>query len=56
MKQFLLAIGIILVDLAVFFVPLGSFFLAYVVIARPDFFKNFVDWLYEEDEVNVENV
>jgi hypothetical protein len=41
-KRLLLALGVILVDLVIFFVPLTSFFLAYVIIYNPPWVKDFL--------------
>ena len=44
-KKLLLAFGIILLDLVVFFLPLTSFFLAYVIIYNPPWVKDFLERL-----------
>ena len=44
-KKLFLAIGIILLDLVVFFLPLTSFFLAYVIIYNPSWVKDFLERL-----------
>lgn len=36
--KYAIGIGIFIVDLVTFFVPLGSLFLAYVIIAKPEWF------------------
>jgi len=41
-----IAIGLIVVDLALFMVPVVPLVAAYVLIARPPWFKSFVDDLY----------
>lgn len=43
----LIAIALIAVDLLVFMVPIVPLAAAYVLIARPPWFKQFVDDLYE---------
>lgn len=45
--RLLLAIGIILVDCAVFVLPLASFFAAYILLSRPAWFKDWVSRIYE---------
>jgi len=42
-NRILLALGIILLDLVVFFFPLTSFFLAYVIIYNPPWVKDFLE-------------
>lgn len=44
----LIAIGLIALDLALFVVPIVPFLVAYVLVVRPSWFKDFVDGLYEE--------
>jgi len=41
----LLGIGVIAVDLAVFFLPLTAFFLAYVFIYNPPWFRELINSL-----------
>jgi hypothetical protein len=48
-KRLLLALGIVLVDLVIFFLPLTSFLLAYVIIYHPPWVKDFINSL---DETN----
>ena len=43
----LIAFGIIAVDLAFFMVPIVPFLAAYVLLARPPWFKDFVDDVYD---------
>lgn len=43
----LVAIGIIAVDLTFFMVPIVPFLAAYVLIARPPWFKDFIDDVYD---------
>jgi len=45
----LIAVGLIVLDLALFMVPVVPFLAAYVLVARPPWFKTFVDDLYEGD-------
>lgn len=40
------ATAILVVDLIVFFVPLAAVLLAYVIVARPAWFRDAVDELY----------
>jgi hypothetical protein len=42
----LIAVGLIVLDLAVFMVPIVPILAAYVIVARPPWFKTFVDDLY----------
>lgn len=42
----LIAAGIIAVDLALFMVPIVPFIAAYILIARPPWFKEFIDDIY----------
>ena len=44
-KRILLCIGILLVDLAVFALPLTALFLIYILIANPIWFREFLDRL-----------
>jgi hypothetical protein len=44
-KRLLLALGVVLVDLGIFFLPLTSFFLAYVIIYNPPWVKDFLERL-----------
>jgi hypothetical protein len=44
----LIAGGVILLDIAVFMVPIVPFVVAYVLVARPPWFKRFVDDIYGE--------
>lgn len=48
-NRLILAAGIILVDVLVFAVPLTAFFAAYLLMARPAWFKEWVIKLYEPD-------
>jgi hypothetical protein len=43
----LIAVGLIVLDLALFMVPVVPFLAAYVLVARPPWFKTFVDDLYD---------
>jgi hypothetical protein len=38
-----LSIGIVLVDLFIFFLPLTAFFLIYILMANPPWFRAFLD-------------
>lgn len=44
--RWLIAIALVLVDLFIFVVPLTGLFAAYALIARPPWFKSWVDELY----------
>ena len=48
-QRILLAIAIILVDIAAFALPLTGFVAAYVVLVRPPWFQGWVDDLYRTD-------
>lgn len=41
-KRILLSAGILAVDLAIFFLPLTAFFLIYILIANPPWFRDFL--------------
>ncbi len=43
------AVIIVIVDAAAFVVPLAALLLAYVVLARPPWFRNWVEQLYRAD-------
>jgi hypothetical protein len=42
-RRILLSIGILLVDLIVFFLPLSAIFLMYIIIFNPPWFRNFLN-------------
>ncbi|MCD6265676.1 MAG: hypothetical protein J7K02_06910 [Deltaproteobacteria bacterium] len=44
-KKLLLAFGIIVLDLVVFFLPLAAIFVAYVIIYNPPWVKDFLERL-----------
>lgn len=44
----LIAVGLIVLDLALFVVPIVPFLMAYVLVIRPAWFKTFVDDLYDD--------
>ncbi len=44
-NRILLALGILLFDLVVFFFPLTAFFLAYVIVYNPPWVKDFLERL-----------
>ncbi|MGD1975778.1 MAG: hypothetical protein PVH37_02160 [Desulfobacterales bacterium] len=41
-QRVLLSIGIILIDLIVFFLPLTALFLVYIILANPTWFREFL--------------
>lgn len=45
-KRVLIAIGLLFFDLVIFVVPLVACVVACIIIARPDWFKVWVDKLY----------
>lgn len=47
-ERLLLAVVIVLVDLVVFAVPLTAFYVAYLLVARPPWFKEWVTVLYSD--------
>jgi len=42
-KRLLLAAGILLVDILVFFLPLTALFLIYILLYNPPWFREFLD-------------
>jgi hypothetical protein len=44
-KRILLAIGILLIDLVLFFLPLSAIFMAYVIIYNPPWVRDFFEKL-----------
>jgi hypothetical protein len=44
-KRILLSIGIMIVDLGVFFLPLTALFLIYILIYNPPWFRKFLEGL-----------
>ena len=44
-KRILICVGILLLDLAVFFLPLTALFLIYILIANPPWFRDFLNSL-----------
>jgi hypothetical protein len=46
-ERVLLAIAVVLVDIVLFALPLTGFFAAYVLLARPPWFLDWVKNLYE---------
>ncbi|MFW6114856.1 MAG: hypothetical protein ACOC6E_01010 [Thermodesulfobacteriota bacterium] len=44
-NRILISVGIILLDLVVFFLPLNALFLAYVVLYNPPWVKDFLERL-----------
>lgn len=49
-QRILVAVALVLVDLVLFAVPATALVAAYVVLARPPWFRRFVDTLYAEVE------
>lgn len=47
--RWLLAIALVLIDLLIFFVPLTGIAAAWVVIARPPWFRDWVERLYARE-------
>lgn len=44
-QRTLLCVGILLLDLAVFFLPLSAIFLVYVILENPPWFREFLQQL-----------
>lgn len=44
-RRILIALGVIALDFVVFFAPLTAFFLAYIVIYNPPWFREFLNSL-----------
>jgi len=42
-QRLVLALAIVLVDWAVFFLPLAALFIAYVIVVNPPFVRNFLN-------------
>ena len=51
-KRILICVGILLVDLAVFFLPLTALFLIYILIVNPPWFRGFLNRLDEPEGVD----
>jgi len=49
LQRVLLATAIVVVDAVVFFLPLASFFLAYVILTNPPWVRDFLATLDEPD-------
>jgi hypothetical protein len=49
-KRILLAVGILLVDLFIFFLPLTALFLIYIIIFNPPWFRDFLNHLDQVPE------
>ena len=49
-NRILISVGILLVDLIVFFLPLTAFFLIYIVMFNPPWFRKFLNDLDENRE------
>lgn len=47
--RILICTGILLLDLAVFFLPLSAFFLVYIILANPPWFRQFLQRLDQAD-------
>jgi hypothetical protein len=48
-QRILLAVAVILIDIVAFALPLTGFLAAYVLVARPPWFRVWVDDLYRSD-------
>ena len=49
-KRILIAIGILALDLAVFFLPLTALFLIYIILANPPWFREFLNGIEDGPE------
>jgi hypothetical protein len=49
-NRILLGLGILAVDLVIFFLPLTAIFLIYIVIYNPPWFRKFLDELNENGD------
>jgi hypothetical protein len=49
-SRIVIALAILIADLVTVAVPLGAFFLAYVLLARPKWVKQFVEELYQDEK------
>ena len=47
-QRLLICIGILLVDIIVFFLPLTAFFLVYILMFNPVWFRDFLNRLDQE--------
>ena len=48
----LICIGIILVDLLVFFLPLTAFFVIYILLVNPPWFREFLQQINQADRAS----
>lgn len=46
--RWLLAVALVVIDVAIFVVPLTGLFAAYVLLVRPEWFRRWVEQLYTE--------
>lgn len=46
--RWVLAIALVVIDVAIFVVPLTGLFAAYILLLRPPWFKTWVDQLYPQ--------
>lgn len=47
-KKILITVGLLLTDLVIFFLPIGTILLIYVLWAKPIWFRDFILELYNE--------
>jgi hypothetical protein len=47
-NRILLGLGVVLIDMVIFFLPLTALFLAYIFIVNPEWFKHFLGGLEKE--------
>ena len=52
--RILICLGILLIDLAVFFLPLTALFLAYIILANPPWFREFLQKLNHDLKASCE--
>ena len=46
--RWILAVALVIIDVAIFVVPLTGLFAAYILLARPPWFRRWVDDLYSQ--------
>ena len=47
-ERLLMALAIVLIDTTLFVVPLAGLFVAYIIVARPPWFRVWIAALYEK--------
>jgi len=49
--RILLSVGIILIDLIIFFLPLTALFLVYIILYNPPWFREFLNKLNQDENL-----